>query len=111
MSPLWKLTRSPNRYLIILVLLVGCVLLDSTRHPSDQVSVKLLVASIRIYQRAGGSLMASLGIHCRYQPSCSNYCIQALQRYGVAKGLLLCVRRVFSCTKEVPPGTIDPVPQ
>jgi putative membrane protein insertion efficiency factor len=110
MSPLRQLITAPYRYVLILLVFFGFVLLDSTRKPSDQVTVKLVVAGIRGYQRAGGPLLSSMGMRCRYQPSCSDYCIQALKRHGLGRGSLLCIRRVSSCTKKVPPGTIDPVP-
>ncbi len=96
--------------MIAVLILAGLVLLDATQRPSRQISVKLLVAGILAYQKAGFP-PAWFGVQCRYQPSCSNYCIEALQRHGVARGSVLCVRRLLSCTSKVPPGTPDPVPR
>jgi len=110
MPSLRKLIRAPYRFVLIGIVLAGSVLLDSARHPSDQVTVKVLVAGIRVYQKTCLPLVSRF-VCCRYCPTCSQYCIQALQRHGIGRGSLLCVRRLLSCTKEVLPGTPDPVPR
>jgi uncharacterized protein len=46
---------------------------------------------------------------CRFQPSCSAYAIEALSRYGAAKGLWLSVRRILKCHPFGGHG-YDPVP-
>jgi len=92
------------------VVLAVLVLIDSARHPSDQITVKVVVAGIRVYQKTCLPLVSRF-VCCRYRPTCSQYCVQALQRHGIGRGSLLCVRRLLSCTKEVPPGTPDPVPR
>ena len=38
-----------------------------------------------------------LGPHCRFTPTCSQYAIEALTKYGVFKGMYLAIRRVFRC--------------
>ena len=38
-----------------------------------------------------------LGETCRYTPSCSEYSIEALKEFGLIKGSLLSLRRIFSC--------------
>lgn len=39
----------------------------------------------------------SRGNHCRFVPSCSEYCYQAVDKYGIVKGLFLGFKRVISC--------------
>ena len=46
---------------------------------------------------------------CRYYPTCSNYCIDAIEKYGAAKGLLLGAKRILRC-HPFHPGGYDPVP-
>jgi putative membrane protein insertion efficiency factor len=46
---------------------------------------------------------------CRYFPTCSSYCIQAIEKYGAAKGLWLGLKRVLRC-HPFHPGGYDPVP-
>jgi len=38
-----------------------------------------------------------LGQSCRYLPTCSEYCIDALKTYGFLKGLFFSVKRILSC--------------
>lgn len=110
MPALRKLTGPPYRLALIGILLAGSILLDSARKPPDQITVKVLVSGIRVYQKTCMPLVSRF-VCCRYRPTCSHYCIQALQRHGIGRGSLLCVRRLMSCTREVPPGTPDPVPR
>ncbi|MEM7764955.1 MAG: membrane protein insertion efficiency factor YidD [Pseudomonadota bacterium] len=50
-----------------------------------------------------------LGNNCRYQPTCSQYAIEAVQRFGVFKGLWLTMRRLSRCHPWGGHGH-DPVP-
>lgn len=43
------------------------------------------------------SLGAGMYIGCRQEPSCSQYCIQVVSKYGVRKGLALTTKRVIMC--------------
>jgi putative membrane protein insertion efficiency factor len=104
-----KLTAAPYPLMLIGFVLAGLILLDSAQKPSEQITVKVLVAGIRVYQRTCLPLVSRF-VRCRYRPTCSYYCALALQRHGIGRGSLLCVRRLLSCTRSVPPGTPDPVP-
>lgn len=66
----------------------------------------ILVSFIKLYQI---TLSPFLGIACRYQPSCSHYGIQAMQKHGPAKGSWLTVKRICSCNPWGGHG-YDPVP-
>lgn len=46
---------------------------------------------------------------CRFQPTCSSYMIEALQKYGLLKGLFLGTKRILSCHPWGKTG-YDPVP-
>lgn len=67
---------------------------------------KLLIGLIRLYQI---TLSPWLGGACRYTPTCSNYGIQALEKYGAFKGSWLTIKRVLSCNPWGGSG-YDPVP-
>jgi putative membrane protein insertion efficiency factor len=67
---------------------------------------RLLLALIRIYQYAISPL---LGRRCRFFPSCSEYTVEALQKYGAVKGAGLGVKRISRC-HPWNPGGFDPVP-
>ncbi len=61
---------------------------------------------IRAYQRFISPL---LGMNCRFHPSCSSYACEAVEKYGVLRGVWLSVRRVCRC-HPLHPGGVDPVP-
>ena len=65
-----------------------------------------LIGLIRIYQKM---ISPWLGQRCRFHPSCSNYCIDALRQHGMVSGLWLGIRRIFKC-HPFHPGGYDPVP-
>ena len=63
----------------------------------------LFLKTIRFYQ---GFISPCLGKHCRFYPSCSEYCYLAVQKYGIMKGLLLGIKRILRC-HPWNPGGID----
>lgn len=65
-----------------------------------------LIALVKIYQYA---ISPMLGRSCRFDPSCSEYAVLALRRYGAIKGIWLATRRVGRC-HPWHPGGYDPVP-
>ena len=67
---------------------------------------KALVLLIRAWQ-LGPSVV--LPPTCRYQPSCSAYAIEALRRYGAARGSWLAAKRIARCHPWGGHG-YDPVP-
>ena len=66
----------------------------------------ILILLVRAYQVTLSPLFSGC---CRYEPSCSNYMIEALQRHGVFKGLYLGIRRLLRCHPFGGSG-YDPVP-
>ena len=65
-----------------------------------------LIFLVRAYQVV---LSPHLGNCCRFEPSCSAYCIEALRVHGVLKGCWLTFRRLLRCRPFGPSG-FDPVP-
>lgn len=67
---------------------------------------RLAILLIRAYQSL---IRPHLGGGCRHVPSCSNYCVEAIERHGVLHGVSLTARRLSRCH---PLGTsgYDPVP-
>ncbi len=54
----------------------------------------ILIKLIKYYNYLFSPL---LGQNCRYFPSCSEYSIEALKKFGLIKGLLLSIKRILSC--------------
>ena len=67
---------------------------------------KLLLALIRFYRREISPLKPSC---CRFTPTCSQYALEAVEKYGALKGGYLAVRRILRC-HPFHPGGYDPVP-
>ena len=68
---------------------------------------KIVTLPIRFYQLAISPL---LGSNCRYQPTCSNYMIEAIEEWGIFKGLWLGIKRISRCHPWGGHGH-DPVPK
>lgn len=108
MSPLRQPLKRPETYLALLAIAILFVVLDSFRSPANQVTGHSYVAGVRLYQVIGRPLLKGR-IQCRYQPTCSEYSMEAVRVFGIRRGLLLTVKRINSCTTKVPLGTPDPV--
>lgn len=67
----------------------------------------LAVGLLRLYRL---TLSPLLGPACRFEPSCSRYAIEAIERHGLARGAVLAVRRLGRC-HPYHDGGFDPVPQ
>lgn len=66
---------------------------------------KLLLIIIRFYQKFISPLKPG---KCRFYPSCSNYALEAIDKYGCLQGGLMSIKRVLSC-HPFHPGGYDPV--
>ncbi|MCB9245120.1 MAG: membrane protein insertion efficiency factor YidD [Flavobacteriales bacterium] len=66
----------------------------------------LLIIPIRIYQLILSPLLPN---SCRFQPTCSQYSIEAIAKHGPLKGLWLAIRRISRCHPWGGHGH-DPVP-
>jgi putative membrane protein insertion efficiency factor len=67
---------------------------------------RLMVGAIRFYRSAISPLTPPA---CRFQPTCSAYAQEAVERYGAARGGWLALRRLLRCHPFCK-GGYDPVP-
>ena len=65
----------------------------------------IAIAPIRLYQLLISPLV---GERCKYYPSCSEYAVQAIQRFGILRGLILAGWRLLRCNPWSH-GGFDPV--
>lgn len=108
MSTLRKCLRHPGLYLALLGLAGAGVWADSLRAPDRQLSARAYVAAVYLYQHVRPPLFAGY-VRCRFRPTCSHYSIEAVQKYGLRKGLVLTSTRLWRCRRNVPLGTNDPL--
>jgi uncharacterized protein len=111
MSSLRRLTkwRRPEAYLAVVLLLPVLMVADSMRRPNDQLLTKMYIHAVHGYQKFGRPITTK-AIRCRFRPTCSEYSIEAVERFGITRGVMLTIRRISSCRTNVPLGTLDPVP-
>ena len=67
---------------------------------------KILIVLIRAYQIF---LSPLLGSNCRFTPTCSQYALDAIRKYGSIRGSYMGFRRIMRC-HPFNPGGVDPVP-
>ena len=64
----------------------------------------LMIGAVRLYQLL---LSPLLGRHCRFTPTCSQYFIQAVKKYGAVRGAVRGILRICRC-HPFHPGGHDP---
>ena len=67
---------------------------------------RMMLAMLRFYKRNISPMFPPC---CRFQPTCSVYAMQAIEKYGALKGGWLAVKRILRCN-PFHPGGYDPVP-
>lgn len=72
----------------------------------SQLAQSCCIGAIRAYQLA---LSPILPAACRFQPSCSDYAVEAVRKYGALRGSGLAARRILRC-QPLCKGGYDPVP-
>lgn len=71
----------------------------------SRIGRRVVLAPLFVYQRM---ISPSLPRRCRYEPTCSAYAVQAVERYGVLRGLVLAGWRLLRCN-PFSRGGYDPV--
>jgi putative membrane protein insertion efficiency factor len=66
----------------------------------------LIVGLLRAYKAVLSPLLPP---SCRFLPSCSIYAVEAIEKHGVGRGIVLAARRLGRC-HPLHPGGFDPVP-
>ena len=68
---------------------------------------RIFLKLIKFYQQAISPLFPA---RCRYYPTCSQYAVEAIEKYGAAKGGWLALRRFLRCHPFTKRDYFDPVP-
>lgn len=69
---------------------------------------KFFLFLIKEYKKYISPIIEHFGVHCKYYPTCSEYTKQAIEKYGVTKGIFLGIKRFFKCN-PLSKGGYDPV--
>ena len=67
----------------------------------------VFLSFIRFYQK---HISPAFPRRCRYTPTCSQYALEAIQKYGAAKGGFMALRRLLRCHPFSRHDPYDPVP-
>ena len=81
------------------------MIIENRQQPARSVATSALKALVAIYRAATVNSRPA----CRFVPSCSQYAVEAIDRFGPRQALPLVVRRLFRCRPRGPFG-FDPVP-
>ena len=68
---------------------------------------QLLLKAIRFYQR---NISPYRSACCRFEPTCSAYAMEAIQKYGVLRGGYMALKRILRCNPFYKGDYYDPVP-
>lgn len=69
---------------------------------------KILIILIKIYKKTISKIFSTMGFHCKYYPTCSEYTMQAIQKYGSIKGMYYGLKRIIRCN-PFSKGGYDPL--
>jgi putative membrane protein insertion efficiency factor len=98
---------SRRRRWIVAGVLLALLAVDFLLPPERQVSARLLLGAIDVYQATLSPLLGRSGVRCRFQPTCSHYGEMAIRKYGTVEGSLKTVWRIARCGPWTPAGTVD----
>jgi putative membrane protein insertion efficiency factor len=94
----------------IFAALLGFVVGDCLKPPSEQTTARVAIGAIDVYRATISRGLAKSGVvHCRFDPTCSAYGREAIVRYGAPRGFTLAAGRILRCHPWAKGGA-DPVP-
>lgn len=92
---------------MVALLAAGCAA-DLARQPADQLSARLLLGAVDLYQATLSPVLARTGARCRFEPSCSHYAEGAVAEDGALVGSARAAWRIARCGPWTEAGTVDP---
>ena len=69
---------------------------------------KICIYLIEFYQKNISTFLESKNIRCKFYPTCSEYTIQAIEKYGILKGSIIGFKRILKCN-PFSKGGYDPL--
>ena len=68
---------------------------------------KIIIYIIKFYKKYISSIISFNGNHCKFYPTCSEYMMQAIEKYGTIKGMYLGIKRILRCNTFSKKGGYD----
>lgn len=102
------LTPRRKKFLTVLGALSLLWGIDLVRPPEKQLSARLLIGGIDLYQATLSKKMPAMGVSCRFTLTCSHYAEGAIRKSGALVGSLRAAWRILRCGPWTPAGTVDP---
>ena len=84
---------------------------DFARPPADQLSTRVALGAIHVYQATLSPLYERAGAICRFKPTCSHYGEAVIREFGAIRGGWLAFKRVLRCGPWTPAVTEDLPPR
>ena len=69
---------------------------------------KIMISIIKFYKKHLSIFFEKSGVKCKFYPTCSEYAIQAYEKYGFIKGSFLTIKRILKCN-PFSKGGYDPL--
>ena len=69
---------------------------------------KIMINIIKFYKKHISICFEKVGVKCKFYPTCSEYAIQAYEKYGFIKGTFLSMKRILRCN-PFSKGGYDPL--
>ena len=90
----------PWRKILLRSLLGLCVYFTAEAFlpPAWQPSARVSIALLHGYQKVGSPVARAIGAHCRYEPTCSHYAVDAITHYGTLPGVVKALGRLWRCS-------------
>jgi hypothetical protein len=69
---------------------------------------KILIFIIKKYKKNISPVLSERGCNCKFYPTCSEYTMQAIEKYGSLKGIFIGLKRIIKCN-PFSKGGYDPL--
>ena len=69
---------------------------------------RFFIGMIDFYKKNISPYLSEKGVHCKFEPTCSEYTKQAIEKYGVVKGIWIGIKRIIRCN-PFSKGGYDPL--
>ena len=69
---------------------------------------KIMISIIKFYKKHISIYFEKCGVKCKFYPTCSEYALQAYEKYGFFKGSYLTIKRILKCN-PFSKGGYDPL--